>query len=146
MCVCWGGVVEETEKRFCIIVRKDLLQKHSDVSPSLIWKTVKIPILDTTHTHTHTSHTSQWCCVVQTESLSQPSVLIQLRQLSIHTNAKVHTDTQHTFHTYMPNVLTRSSYLVTPHTLLYFENRTNIRQRFGNILSFYRKEGFQNRS
>lgn len=66
MCVCvGGGGVEETEKRFCIMVRKDLLQKHSDVSPSLIWKTVKIPILDTAHTHTHAhiSHvTVVLCC------------------------------------------------------------------------------------
>lgn len=140
-------VVEETEKRFCIMVRKDLLQKHSDVSPSLIWKTVKISILDTTHTHTLTSHTSRWCCVVQTESLSQPSVLIQLRQLSIHTDAKVHTDTQHTFHTYMLNVLlVPAIWLLHIHCYTLRTEQRLGRQRFGNILSFYRMEGIQNRS
>lgn len=140
VCVCWGGVVEETEKRFCIMVRKDLLQKHSDVSPSLIWKTVKISILDTTHTHTHSHLTRHSGAVVQTESLSQDNCQFTLTQKYTQTH---NTHFTHTCLMCYPFQLCGCSTYIA---ILWEQNRRLGRQRFGNILSFYRMEGIQNRS
>lgn len=65
------------EKRVLHIGQEvDLLQQRSDVSPPLMWKTVKIPIPDITHTHAHVTAVQIRCCCCAADRFTDSALCI----------------------------------------------------------------------